>query len=183
MLNFIYFAHSFKRLFVKYCYSKRDKVGEVIENSVMFPYCYCRTGSSIPVVEFRLKQCLSFCFFLLQKSLVNLWWTVIKLESEPLYRVNTLQSFPAPEIQRGFPAPLFLAAANVVSTDLSERIFPGKTLKLLSDIPQQTNCCLLPLRALWSPNELVSSQEMRKGTHKINLSGYYALSSAKTKTC
>lgn len=49
--------------------------------------------------------------------------------------------------------------------------------------PQQTNCCLLPLRALWSPNELVSSQEMRKGTHKINLSGYYALSSAKTKTC
>lgn len=49
--------------------------------------------------------------------------------------------------------------------------------------PQQTNCCLLPPRALWSPNELVSSQEMRKGTHKINLSGYYALSSAKTKTC
>lgn len=48
---------------------------------------------------------------------------------------------------------------------------------------QQTNCCLLPPRVLWSPNDLVSSQEMRKGTHKINLSGYYALSSAKTKTC
>lgn len=48
---------------------------------------------------------------------------------------------------------------------------------------QQTNCCLLPLQLLWSPNELVSPQEMRKGTHKINLSGYYALSSAKTKTC
>lgn len=46
---------------------------------------------------------------------------------------------------------------------------------------QQTNCCLLPLRALWSPNELVSSRETRKRTHKINLSGYYALSSAKTK--
>lgn len=48
-----------------------------------------------------------------------------------------LQSFPAPEIQREFPALLFLAAANVVSTDLSERIFPGKTLKLLSDIPNK----------------------------------------------
>lgn len=32
--------------------------------------------------------------------------------------------------------------------------------------PQQTNCCLLPLQVLWSPNELVSSQELRKGLTK-----------------
>lgn len=71
----------------------------------------------------------------------------------PLYRVNALQFFPAPESRREFPAPVLLAAANVVSTDLSERIFPGKTLKLLSDIPNK----LIVVSCLREPSEVPTS--------------------------
>lgn len=55
----------------------------------------------------------------------------------PMAQADVLQAVPALERHRELPAPLSLAAANVVSTDLSERIFPGQTLKLLSDIPNK----------------------------------------------
>lgn len=55
----------------------------------------------------------------------------------PTAQADVLQAVHALERHREFPAPLSLAAANVVSTDLSERIFPGQTLKLLSDIPNK----------------------------------------------
>ncbi|KAI1236007.1 hypothetical protein IHE44_0002102 [Lamprotornis superbus] len=45
---------------------------------------------------------------------------------------------------------LLVHAANVVSTDLSERIFPGKTLKLLSDIPNK----LIVVSCLREPSEV-----------------------------
>lgn len=118
---------------------------------------------------------VSYLYFIWRKALVIALYASVKSGST--------STWPTVQSQRPALCPCSWESARVSSSTFPSSCQCCQHWSVRKDFswqnfeapfwhPQQTNCCLLPSRALWSPNELVSSQEMRKGTHKINLSGY-----------